>query len=43
MLKVENLHIAYDQIQVVWGISLNVPQGEIVALIGPNGAGKTTP
>ncbi len=42
MLKVENLHIAYDQIQVVWGISFNVPRGGIVALIGPNGAGKTT-
>jgi branched-chain amino acid transport system ATP-binding protein len=42
MLSVENLHVAYDQIQVVWGVSLTVPEGAIVALLGPNGAGKTT-
>ena len=42
MLKVENLHVAYGEILVIWGVSLEVPEGAIVALIGPNGAGKTT-
>ena len=42
MLKVENLHVSYGEIQVVWGLSLHVPPGAIVALLGPNGAGKTT-
>ena len=42
LLKLENLEVAYGQIQVVWGITLSVPQGSVVCLIGPNGAGKTT-
>jgi len=42
MLNIENLHVAYGEIQVVWGVSLNVPKQSIVALLGPNGAGKTT-
>ncbi|HKO06015.1 MAG TPA: ABC transporter ATP-binding protein [Candidatus Acidoferrales bacterium] len=42
LLKLENLELAYGQVQVVWGISLVVPQGCVACLIGPNGAGKTT-
>ena len=42
MLSIENLHVAYGEIQVVWGVSMNVPEQSIVALLGPNGAGKTT-
>ncbi|MBK8904321.1 MAG: ABC transporter ATP-binding protein [Anaerolineaceae bacterium] len=42
MLNINNLHVAYGEIQVVWGISLTVPGQSIVALLGPNGAGKTT-
>jgi len=42
LLKIENLAIAYEPIQVVWGISLGVPRGGVACLIGPNGAGKTT-
>ena len=42
LLKIENLEIAYGQIQVVWGISLAVEAGTVACLIGPNGAGKTT-
>lgn len=42
MLELENLHVAYGDIQVLWGISLVVPQGSVVALLGSNGAGKTT-
>jgi branched-chain amino acid transport system ATP-binding protein len=42
MLTIENLHVAYNEIQVVWGVSLSIPEQSIVALLGPNGAGKTT-
>jgi len=42
LLKVENLEIAYGQIQVVWRISLAIEAGSVACLIGPNGAGKTT-
>lgn len=42
MLRLENLQVAYGDIQVLWGISLHVPEKSIVALLGSNGAGKTT-
>jgi branched-chain amino acid transport system ATP-binding protein len=42
MLSVENLQVAYGKVQALWGVSLSVPEGEIVALVGANGAGKTT-
>jgi branched-chain amino acid transport system ATP-binding protein len=42
MLSVENLQVAYGKVQALWGVSLTVTQGEIVALVGANGAGKTT-
>ncbi|MBE7555672.1 MAG: ABC transporter ATP-binding protein [Anaerolineales bacterium] len=42
MLKVEGLDVCYGDLQVLWDVSLEVEQGDIVALIGPNGAGKTT-
>lgn len=42
MLKVENLHTFYGQIEALKGISLEVHEGEIVTLIGANGAGKST-
>jgi branched-chain amino acid transport system ATP-binding protein len=42
LLEVHDLKVAYGGIQALKGISLNVAQGELVALIGSNGAGKTT-
>jgi branched-chain amino acid transport system ATP-binding protein len=42
LLEVENLAVAYGDVQALWDISLTVNAGEIVVLIGPNGAGKTT-
>lgn len=42
MLEVNNLEVYYGMIQAIKGISLEVNQGEVIALIGANGAGKTT-
>lgn len=42
MLRIENLNVAYGELHVLWNVSLEVKDGEIVALIGSNGAGKTT-
>jgi branched-chain amino acid transport system ATP-binding protein len=42
MLEVNGLSAAYGRVQVLWDVSLNVGEGEFVALIGANGAGKTT-
>jgi len=42
MLKVNDINVYYGKIHALKGISLEVKQGEIVALIGANGAGKST-
>ena len=42
MLQIKELCVKYDNIQVLHGISLELQEGELVALIGANGAGKTT-
>ncbi|HTY23912.1 MAG TPA: ABC transporter ATP-binding protein [Desulfomonilaceae bacterium] len=42
MLQIENLQVAYGKVQALWGVSLSIGAGEIVALVGANGAGKTS-
>ena len=43
MLKVNNIEVVYNHIvMVLRGISLQVPEGKIVAFLGSNGAGKST-
>ncbi len=41
-LIVENLHVSYDRIMALHGLSFSVAEGEIVCIIGANGAGKST-
>ena len=42
LLEIDDLHVAYGQVEAVRGVSLSVPTGKIATVIGPNGAGKTT-
>jgi len=42
MLTIDNIQVFYGEMQVLFGVSLEVREKEIVALIGSNGAGKTT-
>ena len=42
MLKLNDIQVNYGLAPALWGISLEVADGELVSVIGPNGAGKTT-
>ncbi|USD39118.1 MULTISPECIES: ABC transporter ATP-binding protein [Ferrimonas] len=43
VLCINNIEVVYDEvIQVLRGVSIDVPKGQIVTLLGPNGAGKST-
>src|SRR5262249_44643846 len=42
LLDVTQLEAGYDDVQVLWGVSLKVKAGTVTTLVGANGAGKTT-
>jgi len=42
LLEVGDIHAQHGAVEAVRGVSLKVPDGQVVAVVGPNGAGKTT-
>ena len=42
LLEIKDLRVSYGSVHALWGVSVHVPEGSIVALVGANGAGKST-
>ncbi|HET7765019.1 MAG TPA: ABC transporter ATP-binding protein [Burkholderiales bacterium] len=42
LLRVESLEAGYDEVQVLWGVSLAAAAGKLTTIVGANGVGKTT-
>ena len=42
VLEIRDIDVFYGDVQVIWDVSFEVKQGEVVALLGANGAGKST-
>ena len=42
VVEIRNLHFSYGDLQVLRGLSLSIPRGEVVAILGGSGSGKST-
>jgi len=42
LLEIKNINCFYGDVQVIYGVSLHINEGEVISLIGGNGAGKST-
>ena len=42
MIKTNNIHYSYGELEVLKGVSIEIQKGEFVSIVGPSGAGKTT-